>query len=51
VCGLLVLKPILGRSTQVKESIKDPFKYVTWLGDVHVGLCVRVQDTITALGM
>jgi hypothetical protein len=47
-CYCVRVKSILGRSPKVKESIKDPFKYVTWLGGVHVGLRVRVQDTIAA---
>jgi hypothetical protein len=45
------LKSILGRSPKVKESIEDPFKLETWLGNVHVGLCVRVLDMIAALSM
>jgi hypothetical protein len=45
-----MLKSILGKSPKVKESIEDPFKYVTWLGGVHVGLCVGLQDTIAAYG-
>jgi thioredoxin-related protein len=47
-CYCVRVKSILGRSPKVKESIKDLFKYVTWLGGVHVGLRVRVQDTIAA---
>jgi hypothetical protein len=46
-----VLKSILGRSPKVKESIEDPFKQETWLGGIHVGLHVKVQDTIAASGM
>jgi hypothetical protein len=42
---------ILGRSHKVKESIEDPFKEETWLRGIHVGLCVRVLDTIIASGM
>jgi len=34
----------------VKESIENPFKWKIWLGGVHVGLRVRVQDTIAAYG-
>jgi hypothetical protein len=49
--AVLVLKSILGRIPKVKESIEDPFKYVTWLGGIHVGLRVRVQDKIVASGM
>jgi hypothetical protein len=30
------VKSILGRSPKVTESIKDPFKWKTWLGSVHV---------------
>jgi hypothetical protein len=44
-----VLKSILGKSPKVKDFIEDPFKQVTWLGGVHIGLCVRVQGTTTAL--
>jgi hypothetical protein len=44
------VKSILGRSPKVKESIEDPFKYVTWLGGIHVGLRVGVENTITAYG-
>jgi hypothetical protein len=47
---MFVLKSILRRSPNVKESIEDPFKSVTWLGGIHVGLCVRVQDTIALYG-
>jgi hypothetical protein len=50
-CSLFVLKSILGRSPKVKESIEDPFKSDARLGGVHVGLRVRVQDTIAASGM
>jgi hypothetical protein len=48
---LFRVKSILGRSPKVKESIKDTFKEVTWLGGIHVGLRVRAQDTIVASGM
>jgi hypothetical protein len=41
LCSLL--KSILGRSSKVKESIEDPFKYETWLGGVHIGLCKSVR--------
>jgi hypothetical protein len=34
----------------VNEFIENPFKWETWLGGVHVGLRVRVQDTIAAYG-
>jgi hypothetical protein len=40
----------LGKSPKLKESIEDPFRYETWLGSVHIGLCVRVQGTIAASG-
>jgi hypothetical protein len=50
-CYARLLKPILGRSPKLKESIEDPFKEETWLEGVHVGLHVRVLDTIVASGM
>jgi hypothetical protein len=40
----------LRKGPKVKEFIEDPFKYVTWLGCVYIGLRVRVQDTIAAYG-
>jgi hypothetical protein len=45
------LKSIVGMIPKVNESIKDRFKYETWFGGVHVGLRVRVLNTIAALGM
>jgi len=49
VCGYFVrVKSILGRSHKVNESIKDPFKYETWLGSVHDGLRVIVKGMTTA---
>jgi hypothetical protein len=50
VCGYFArVESILGSSP--KESIEDPFKYETWLEGVHIGLRVRVLDTIAASGM
>jgi hypothetical protein len=46
--AVLKLKSILGVGLKVKDSIEDPFKWVTWLISVCVGLHVRVQDTTTA---
>jgi hypothetical protein len=53
VCAIVVLnlKSILGVDPKVKDSIKDPFKQETWLGDVRVMLHVRVQGTTTASGV
>jgi hypothetical protein len=48
---VLKLKSILGVGPKVKYSIEDPFKQVTWLGGVRVGLHVKVLDTIAASGM
>jgi hypothetical protein len=45
------LKSILGVGPKVKDSIEDPFKEVTWLGGIHVGLHVRVLDTFATSGM
>jgi hypothetical protein len=50
-CCARLLKSILRRSPKVNESIEDPFNYETCLGGVHIGLRVRVLDTIAASGM
>jgi hypothetical protein len=34
----------------VKDSIKDLFKYETWLGSVHNGFHIRILGTIAASG-
>jgi len=47
-CCCVDLKSILEVGPKVKDSIKDPFRYETWLGDVRVGLHVRVQGMTTA---
>jgi hypothetical protein len=47
---VLVLKSILGRSPKVKESIERPLQVGDLVGRCSVGLCIRVQDTITAYG-
>jgi len=44
------VKSILGVSPKVKDSIKDPFKYETWLGSIHDGLRVIVKGMTTAIG-
>jgi hypothetical protein len=51
VCFLVPMKSIIGRSPKVKESIENPFKWETWLRGIHVGLRVRVLDTIATSGM
>jgi hypothetical protein len=43
VCSTVRVKSILGVGPKVKESIKDPFKYETWLGSVHDELRVIVK--------
>jgi hypothetical protein len=50
VCSTVCVKSILGVGPKVKESIKDPFKYETWLGSVHDGLRVIVKVMTTAIG-
>jgi len=50
-CCAHLLNSILGRSPKVKESIEEPFKQETWLGGIHIGLCVKVLDTIATSGM
>jgi len=50
-CYCAKLKSILGVGPEVNDSIEDPFKYVTWLGSIRVGLHVRVLDMIAASGM
>jgi hypothetical protein len=47
---VLKLKSILWVGPKAKDSIEEPFKYVTWLGSVRVGLHVEVRGTTTALG-
>jgi hypothetical protein len=42
------LKSILGVEPKVKSSIEDPFRQVTWLGSIRVGLHVREQGTTIA---
>jgi hypothetical protein len=44
------VKSILGVGLKVKKSIKDPFKYETWLGNVHHGLRVIVKGMTTTIG-
>jgi hypothetical protein len=44
------VKSILGIGLKVKESIKNAFKYETWLGSVHDGLRVIVKGMITVIG-
>jgi hypothetical protein len=51
VCCCAELKSILGVGPKVKDSIEDPFKLVTWLGSVRVGLHVRVLVSIATSGM
>jgi hypothetical protein len=48
-CCCVDLKSILGVGPKVNDSIEDPFKQETWLGDIGVGLHVRVQGTTTVL--
>jgi predicted transcriptional regulator len=50
MCSTVRAKSILGVSPKVKESIKDPFKSVTWLGSVHDGLRVIFKGMTTAIG-
>jgi hypothetical protein len=51
VCATFVrVKFILGVGLKVKDFIKDPFKWETWLGSVHDGLRVIVKDMTTAIG-
>jgi hypothetical protein len=50
VCSTVSVKSILGVSPKVNESIKNPFKYETWLGSVHDGLRVIVKGMTTAIG-
>jgi len=42
------VKSILGVCPKVKESIKNPFRWKTWLGSVHDGLRVKVKGMTTA---
>jgi len=49
VCSTVRVKSILGVGPKVKESIKDPFKYETWLESIHDGLRVIVKGMITAM--
>jgi hypothetical protein len=44
------VKLILGVGPKVNESIKDPFKYETWLGSVNDRLRVIVKGMTTAMG-
>jgi hypothetical protein len=50
VCSTVRVKSILGVGPKVKESIKDPFQYETWLGSVHDGLRVIVKGMTTVIG-
>jgi hypothetical protein len=43
VCSVVRVKSILGVSSKVKESIKNPFRWKIWLGNVRVELYVRVR--------
>jgi hypothetical protein len=43
------VKSFLGVGPKVKESIKDPFKYETWLGSIQDGLCVIVKCMTTVM--
>jgi hypothetical protein len=45
------VKSILGVGPKVNDSIKNPFKYETWLGSVYDGLHVRVKGMTTASGV
>jgi hypothetical protein len=47
---LVRVKSILGVGPKVKESMKDPFKFETWLRSVHDGLRVIVKGMITVIG-
>jgi hypothetical protein len=50
VCATIVrVKYILMVGPKVKEFIKNPFKYETWLGSVHDGLRVIVKGMTTAI--
>jgi hypothetical protein len=44
------VKSNLGVGYKVNESIKDPFKYETWLESVHDRLRVIVKGMTTAKG-
>jgi hypothetical protein len=44
------VKSILEVGPKVKDSIKDPFKYETWLGSVHDVFRVIVKSVTTAIG-
>jgi hypothetical protein len=50
MCSTVRVKSILGVSPKVNKSIKDPFKYETWLRSVHDGFHVIVKGTTTAIG-
>jgi hypothetical protein len=50
VCSTIRVKSISGVSHKVKDSIKDPFKYETWLESIHDGLHVIVKGMTTAIG-
>jgi hypothetical protein len=47
VCLSVRVKSILGVGPKVKESIKNPFRLKIWLGNVRVGLHVRVKGMTT----
>jgi hypothetical protein len=44
------MKSILGVGPKVNDSIKNPFKYETWLGSVHDRLRVIVKGITIAIG-
>jgi hypothetical protein len=48
VCSVVHVKSILGVGPRVKESVKNPFRWKIWLGNVHDGLHVRVKGMTTA---
>jgi hypothetical protein len=50
VCSTVRVKSILKVGPKVKESIKDLFKYETWLGSVHDELRIIVKGMTTAIG-
>jgi hypothetical protein len=47
---LVRVKSILEVDPKVKDFIKDPFKYETWLESVHDGLRVIVKGMTTTIG-
>jgi len=47
VCSTFRVKSILGVGLEVKESIKNFFRWKIWFGSVHDGLRVRVKGMTT----